>query len=168
MDASYAVHIDMKIQTGGEISMVLRVTLCKSSKKKLKIKRSTESELVDANDYVPCNIWYILFIYHQAYLNKSNNFFQYNQSAIRMDINGINSCTGNSRHINIRYFLIKDRVERGELSIMYCPKYLMLADYFTKTQQGKLCSLFRDIVIGGVSPYTLIEDIVSYLSKERV
>ena len=31
---------------------------------------------------------------HQGYLDKSN-FFQYNQSAMRMDMNGRNSCIDN-------------------------------------------------------------------------
>ena len=46
-----------------------------------------------------------------------------------MEVNGRISCTGNSRHINIRYFFIKDRVDKGEVDIMYCPTGQMLADF---------------------------------------
>ena len=52
MNASYAVHHDKKIQTGGVMYMGLGVTHCKPSKQKLITKRSTESELVGASDYV--------------------------------------------------------------------------------------------------------------------
>ena len=83
-----------------------------------------------------------MFTNHQGYLNRSNNFFQYNQSAMRMDINGRNSCTANSRHIDIRYFFIKDRLDKGELSIMHCPTHIMLANYFTKLLQGALFHKF--------------------------
>ena len=44
----------------------------------------------------------------------------------------------------------------------------MLADYFTKTLQGELFHNFRDIIMGRVSPLTLLEDIFSYTSKDRV
>ena len=43
VDASYTVHRDMKSQTGGVVSMVLGVTHCRLSTKKLNMKSSTES-----------------------------------------------------------------------------------------------------------------------------
>ena len=43
----------------------------------------------------------------------------------------------------------------------------MLADYFTKPLQGALFHQFRDIIMGRVSPFTLLEDTFSYTSKER-
>ena len=61
---------------------------------------------------------------------------------MNMEMNERNSFTGRSCHIDIRYFLIKDRVEKGELSIMYCPAHLILEYYFTKPPQGELCHKF--------------------------
>ena len=83
--------------------------------------------MVDAREYLPYNIWYIMFMHHQGYLNKPNKFFQDNQSATRMEINGINSCTCIYWHIYIGYLFIKDQVEKGELRVVYCPTHLMLA-----------------------------------------
>ena len=80
------------------------------------------------------------FLDSQGYGVKENVLYQDNQSAIRLEVNGRNSCTGNSRHISIRYFFVKDRVEKGEVSIKHCPSIYMLADYFTKPLQG---SVFR-------------------------
>ena len=40
----------------------------------------------------------------QGYKVKDSVIYQDNKSAILMEINGKNSYTGNSRHINIRYF----------------------------------------------------------------
>jgi hypothetical protein len=62
--------------------------------------------------------------------------------------NGRNSCTGNSRHIDIRYFFVKDRIDKGEFKIQYCPTYMMLVDYFTKPLQGKAFKVYRDVVMG--------------------
>ena len=58
----------------------------------------------------------------QGYKIENNTLYQDNKSAILMEINGRNSCSGNSRHINIRYFWIKDRVgneEVQDLSILW-------------------------------------------------
>ena len=65
-----------------------------------------------------------------------------------MEVNGRTSCTGNSRHINIRYFFVKDRVDSGEVKIVYCPIGRMLADYFTKPLQGNLFKKFRAVIMG--------------------
>ena len=58
---------------------------------------------------------------------KNNVLYQDNQSAIRMEENGRNSCMINSRHTDTRYFLSKDRVDKKEISIKYCPTTKMLA-----------------------------------------
>ena len=62
--------------------------------------------------------------------------------------NGRNSCTENSRHINIRYFFVKDRIDKGELRVEYYPSSIMLADFFTKPLQGQLFKKFRDVIMG--------------------
>ena len=84
----------------------------------------------------------------QGYEFVNNVIYQDNQSAMKMEINGRNSCTGNSRHIDIRYFFTKDRIEKGEMKIEYCPTYRMVADYFTKPLQGKPFNFMRDIIMG--------------------
>ena len=47
-----------------------------------------------------------------------------------------------TRHIDIRYFFVTDRVKNGEMRIEYCPTTDMVADFFTKPLQG---SLFRKL-----------------------
>ena len=76
----------------------------------------------------------------QGYAIKDNVIYQDNQSAIHMEKNGQNLCTGNSRHIHIRYFFVKDRIYKGEMRMEYCPTYLTLADLFTKLLMGGLFS----------------------------
>ena len=88
------------------------------------------------------------FLESQGYEVKENIIYQDNQSAMKMEKNGRNSCTGNSRHVSIRYFFFKDRVEKGEVSIVYFPTENMLADYFTKPLHGELFKKFRDVIMG--------------------
>ena len=83
----------------------------------------------------------------QGYEIQDNVLYQDNKSTMLMLKNGRNSCTGNSRHINIRYFFVKDRINKGELRIEHCPSTIMLADFFTKPLQGQLFKRFRDVVM---------------------
>ena len=74
--------------------------------------------------------------------------YQDNMSAMKLEKNGRNSCTGNSRHVNIRYFFVKDRIANGEIDLEYCPTKEMLADYFTKPLQGALFRKFWEVIMG--------------------
>ena len=65
-----------------------------------------------------------------------------------MDKNGRESCTGNSIHINIGHFFVKNKVDRGYIEVQFCPTHLMIADYFTKPSQGKFFKLFCDMIMG--------------------
>ena len=88
------------------------------------------------------------FLKAQGYDLSKNIIYQDNQSAIRMEKNKRNSCTGNSRHINITYSFVTNRVDKKEVQIEYCPTYIMLADYYTKALQGKLFTQLRDTIMG--------------------
>ena len=78
----------------------------------------------------------------------NNIVYQDNQGAISMEENGRNSCTGNSIHINIRYFFVKDRVDKGKFKIEHCPTQMKLSEYFTKPLKGKVFKIFRNVIIG--------------------
>ena len=73
---------------------------CRSSKQKLNAKSTTESELVGTREYVQFNIWTVIFYETQGYKRTKNFLFKDNGIAIKMEKNGQESCTGNSRHIN--------------------------------------------------------------------
>ena len=50
--------------------------------------------------------------------------------------------------MNIRYFTIKDNVDKGYLKVIHLGTNEMLGDFFTKPLQGKKCMQFRDIILG--------------------
>ncbi len=147
IDVSHTVHPGMNSHTGGTMSLGHRTLHTKSSKQKLNTKSSTEAELVGVSEYLPYNIWLTNFLKEQGYKLKSNVISLDKQSTMRMETNGRNSCTGNQRHINIRYFFVKDRVDQGKIKIEYCPTEDMVADFFTKPLQGAAFKKFRDQVI---------------------
>jgi len=119
-----------------------------SSKQKLNTKSSTEAELVGASDYLPRTIWTRMFLLGQGYTIDENIFAQDNQSAMKLEKNGRMSCGQKSRHIDIRYFFVKDRIKTKGITVIYCPTEQMLADFFTKPLQGSLFIKFKRIIMG--------------------
>ena len=61
VDAAYAVHPNMRSQTGGAMSFGYSILHGKSSKQKLNMKSSTEAELVGLSEYIPYNIFMLHF-----------------------------------------------------------------------------------------------------------
>ena len=89
----------------------------------------------------------MMFMSAQGYGIENNVLNQDNQSEICMEKNGNISFTGKSRHINIRYFFVKDRIEKGEMAVEHCPTHLMLADLCTKTFIGDMFGKLRSVIM---------------------
>ena len=164
IDGSYAVCSNMRGYTGGRISLGGGLMHAKASKQKLNLKSSTETEVIAVSKYVPYKIWLINFMEAQGYKFKDKVMFQDNMSAMKMERNGRNSCTGNSRHISIRYFFVKDRLDKKEFRLEYSPTGDMIADYFTKPLQVALFTKFRAVIMG----WEHIDSISTLRNKERV
>jgi hypothetical protein len=141
--------------------------MSKSSKQKLNTKSSTKAELVGASDYLPYPIWGEKFLEGQGHTLKTNTFYQDNQSTIRFERNGRRSCGPNSRHIDIRYFFIKDRLGLKDFDVQYCPTEQILADFLTKPLQGNLFRKLRAIIMGHKHIDTL-KELTPATSQERV
>ena len=86
---------------------------------------------------------------------------------MKLEKNSRNSCPGNSQHVDVNFFWVKDRVDKKEVEIKYCPATLMLADYFTKPLQGNVFRRFRNVIMGTVHINDLLLD-PDFQIKERV
>ena len=148
IDAAYAVHNNMRSHTGATMSMGKGSILSKSTKQKLNVRSSTEAELVGTDDIMPEIIWTNYFLEKQGYKSNDTIVYQDNKSAILLEKNGKTSSGKRTKHINVRYFFITDRINNKELHIEYCPTDKMIADYFTKPLQGTKFQEFRDIIMG--------------------
>eukprot|EP00536_Pseudo-nitzschia_multiseries_P002311 jgi/Psemu1/5275/gm1.5275_g len=69
-------------------------------------------------------------------LGEKSILYQDNTSSIKLETNGRSSSTKQTCHINIRYFMVTDRVKSGEIAIEYCPIGHMLADKFRNNILG--------------------------------
>jgi Reverse transcriptase (RNA-dependent DNA polymerase) len=147
VDASFAVHPDMKSHTGGSMTLGKGVIYGTSTRQKINTKSSTEAELVGVNDLMPQILWTRYFLEAQGYEITESIIHQDNKSTILLAENGKASSGRRTRHINIRYFFVKDRVASGEVKIEYCPTDIMMADFFTKPLQGALFKRMRDQIM---------------------
>ncbi|KAG7363646.1 reverse transcriptase RNA-dependent DNA polymerase [Nitzschia inconspicua] len=138
VDASYAVHPDMRSHTGATMTLGKGSVYSMSTRQKINTRSSTEAELVGVNDAMSIILWTRHFLEAQGYSVKENVVYQDNESAILLEKNGRRSSTKRTRHLDVRYFFVTDNVHRGKLSIEYCPTGDMIADYFTKPLQGLL------------------------------
>ena len=114
-----------------------------SKKQKINAKSSTEAEIVGVDDASTLILWMNYFIEAQGYAIKETRVYQDNISSSYLLVNGRESMSKRTKHMNVRYFFTKDRVEKGEMTIKYCPTKEMLADPFTKPLQGSEFREFR-------------------------
>ena len=156
VDASFAVHNDMKSHTGGVMTLGSGALIAMSTKQKLNTTSSTEAELVGVSDSMPFNMWCTYFFKAQGQevgegnivVGKRNVLYQDNESCIKLAKNGKSSSTKRTRHIHIRYFAITDRVKNKEIEIHYCPTEDMLGNFYTKPVQGDLYKKFWNSILG--------------------
>jgi hypothetical protein len=147
VDASFAVHHDMKSHTGVVITLGSGAISVMSKRQSLNTKSSTESELVGVSDALPMIVWVREFLIDQGYKSQPAKLYQDNLSTMSLIGRG-HSNSNRTRHIAIRYFFVKDRVEKGELSVHHMPTGDMLADIFTKPLQGDLFRRLRYKLLG--------------------
>jgi hypothetical protein len=149
VDASFAVHPDMKSHTGGVMSLGRGAIHGTSTRQKINTTSSTEAEVVGMHEVLPQILWTRYFLEAQGYGVAESIIYQDNQSAILLAKNGRASSSKRTRHINIRYFFVADRIASKEVKVEYCPTGEMIADFFTKPLQGTLFRKFRDFIMNG-------------------
>ena len=104
----------------------------------LNTKSSPKAELVGEDDCMPQVLWTRYWMEAQGYTISENIVYQDNQSSILLENNGRQSSGKRTRHIDIRYYFVTDRIRKKEVSFEYCPTGEMISDYFTKPLQGAM------------------------------
>jgi hypothetical protein len=82
-----------------------------------------------------------------GYEQKPATLFQDYQSAIKIYGRGYTN-SEQSRHIDIKYYFMKDLIDRGKAVVMYLPTAQMTADILTKPLQGTLFRELRAMLLG--------------------
>jgi hypothetical protein len=150
VDVSFAVHQDMKGQTGGALTLGRGCPTVQTTKAKCSTHSSTIQELVAVDEMMNDILWTRLFMKEQGIKVTDNILYQDNKSAILLEKNGRASSSKRTKHIEIRYYYVEDRIAKGDLSVVWCPTDKMIADYLTKPLQGQMFIRFRDVLMGAV------------------
>ncbi len=114
---------------------------------------------------MPIMLWTCYFLLSQGYGFVETLLLQDNKSSILLEKIGKASSGKRTRHINIRYFFITDRVNRKEIIIGWCPTKKMVADFMTKPLQGSNFRYLIDNIMGRVCSTKPKHDVISVGKK---
>ena len=83
----------------------------------------------------------------QGWQTSETIVYQNNTSAMQLENNSKLSSSSRTKHINVRYYFIKDCVDRKKLRIEFCGTDDLWVDFYTKTLQGKFFYNFRKTIL---------------------
>jgi hypothetical protein len=93
-------------------------------------------------------LWLRNFLIAQGYdVQLPVHACQDNLSTIALTAKG-KSTSDRTRHIGIRFFWIKDLIDRKEVSLQHISTHDMMADILTKPLQGIQFVRLRDLILG--------------------
>jgi hypothetical protein len=122
VDGACAVHNDMKSHMGALMSLGKGAAYATSTRQKLNTRSSTEAKLIEVDDVMALVLWTRYFLEAQGYSIDNNiMYYQDNQSAMLLEKNGRRSSGKRTRHINICYFFVADRISAEKVRVDYCP-----------------------------------------------
>ena len=136
VDAAFGVHPNLRSHTGATLSFGKGSPFALSCKQKLNTRSSTEAKLVGLNDAMSLILWTRRFMEAQGYMIRDTVILQDNQSTMLLACNGQQSSGKATRHIDVRYYFVKDQIDKKLMRLEYCPADLMVADMLTKPLQG--------------------------------
>ena len=151
IDASFATHNqDAKSHTGATVGIgdALAI-LVKSTKQNIVTKSSTEAELVAVSDMIGDVLDIRGFVQELGYEYQDPTIvYQDNQSTIQL-MNSGPASNSKSKHVRIRTFWLRERIQEGDFVAVYKPTEEMIADGLTKPLQGASFDKFADLILGG-------------------
>lgn len=152
VDASYGVHTSSgRSHTGCAITIGTGPVLAKSAKQRIVTKSSTEAELVGLSDMASQAIHVNEFLREQGVATGPAVLGQGNLSTIALTRRG-GPGSERSRHIAIRYFWLKERIDDGDVAVEHVPTGDMVANTLTKPVQGAQFARERDALTGWTDP----------------
>jgi hypothetical protein len=86
VNASFAVHLNMRGHTGGGMTMGRGFPISVSTEQRLNTKSLTESELVGVDGMMPIILWTCYFLLSHGYGVIENLLLQDNKSSILLEI----------------------------------------------------------------------------------
>ena len=127
------------------------------------VKSATEAEIVAMSDGLEKILWAREFLRSKGYAIDPVVVYEDNSGVLAIAKNG-RKPQHRTRHLNVRYFFVIDRVKLGHVRLEYMPTKRMIADLMTKAVNGVLFRELRDLLFGVGEPINDLHD----FSTERV
>ena len=147
VDSAFAVHSEMKSQTGATFTLGKGSINSSSTKQKVNARSSTEAELIGIDYKLSMIILTKWFTEAQGHKVTLNVVYQDNTNTIKLAQNGKTSSGKRTHHFDIKCFYITDLIGRNEIMVEYCPTEDMVADYMTKPLTGTKFHKLRTIIM---------------------
>lgn len=144
VDASYGTAKEYKSQSGFNCTLGGASYVAKSTRQKITAKSSTEAELLALSEAIGLAMWAEQWLDEFEFYDIPTMIWEDNKSVITLCHNPSNAISEGSRHINIKYFQVKDLLKRcnNPWTMKYLDTTLMIADQLTK---GTPVHVFRQL-----------------------
>lgn len=148
VDASYAIHQDCKGHSGAIISIGAGggPVYATSTKQKLVSKSSTESELNALHEALSQLEWLQNLLSELGYPSAPATVYEDNMSTIILARDGVKSA-GRSKHIQVRYFYVKQLIEQQRINLVHLTTDQQIADILTKPVVGAQFLRLRKLLL---------------------
>ena len=159
VDSSYATHADMKSHSMWSLHLGGSGTvLARTKKQSIMSDSSTLSELIGAHLALRDIMWARKFLREIGFRQKHpTTLFIDNKSTLKIIANPTDS--GKTRHIDIRYNMIREQVKQGHIRCEYLCTEHMIADIGTKALSTGPFLYLRNFLLGS---QTLAEFALTY------
>jgi hypothetical protein len=143
VDASFATHSDGTSRTGAVEQLGNNFISCKSRKQKLISLSSSESELYAISEALIEILWYQSFVQElDPSIVGPKLILEDNKSVISLLTNERHN-KQRTKHLSVRFFHLKDKIEKGEVVMEYVQSENNIADILTKPLSGNLFKKLR-------------------------
>ncbi len=148
VDASWANDVDERRSTSGYIMQLCNGPIAWSSKRQTITAASTaEAEYIAASLAVREVVYLRQLLSELGFPQTSaTTLHEDNQPCIHLANN--NATSNRTKHIDIRYHIVRERVSSGEVALQYVPTYHQLADMLTKSVPGPQVMRQRSLMMG--------------------
>ncbi len=143
-DADWGGDMDTRRSTSGYAFKIANATVSWCSKRQASVAKSTtEAEYVSLSLAAQEGIWLRRLLFDIGYqIDSPTLIYEDNQGAIKLSKNP--QFHNRTKHIDITYHFIREKVLSDEIEVSYCPTDSMSADILTKGLTRNKFEKFRD------------------------
>lgn len=146
-DSDWAGDKSTGRSTSGYVFMLNGAAISWRSQRQPVVATSTaEAELISASLATQEAIHLRMLLGEMGLRQGPIKIYEDNQPCIKIAENPINS--DRTKHIHVRYFFVRERVQRNEITLEYMPTDRMLADCLTKSLEAPKVVAFRKVIMG--------------------